>query len=215
MNTPEVAGLRQEYTRYGLRESDLHPDPIEQFTKWFNAAVASEIVEPNILTLATASADGFPSARTVLLKGYDARGFVFYTNQQSRKGRELAENPRASLVFWWDRLERQVVIQGTVTPVPDDEADDYFHSRPRGSQLGAWASRQSTVIESREVLERRLEELEKEYEGKEIPRPEYWGGYVVKPLSIEFWQGRPNRLHDRLRYRLSDDGAWIIERLSP
>jgi pyridoxamine 5'-phosphate oxidase len=215
MNTPEVAGLRQEYTRYGLRESDLHPDPIEQFTKWFNDAVASEIVEPNILTLATASADGFPSARTVLLKGYDARGFVFYTNQQSRKGRELAENPRASLVFWWDRLERQVVIQGTVTPVPDDEADDYFHSRPRGSQLGAWASRQSTVIESREVLERRLEELEKEYEGKEIPRPEYWGGYVVKPLSIEFWQGRPNRLHDRLRYRLSDDGAWIIERLSP
>src|SRR5690606_14622303 len=173
------------------------------------------IVEPNNLTLATASADGFPSARTVLLKGYDARGFVFYTNQQSRKGRELAENPRASLVFWWDRLERQVVIQGTVTPVPDDEADDYFHSRPRGSQLGAWASRQSTVIESREVLERRLEELEKEYEGKEIPRPEYWGGYVVKPLSIEFWQGRPNRLHDRLRYRLSDDGAWIIERLSP
>jgi len=215
MNTPEVAGLRQEYTRYGLRESDLHPDPIEQFTKWFNDAVASEIVEPNILTLATASADGFASARTVLLKGYDARGFVFYTNQQSRKGRELAENPRASLVFWWDRLERQVVIQGTVTPVPDDEADDYFHSRPRGSQLGAWASRQSTVIESREVLERRLEELEKEYEGKEIPRPEYWGGYVVKPLSIEFWQGRPNRLHDRLRYRLSDDGAWIIERLSP
>ena len=215
MNTPEVAGLRQEYTRYGLRESDLHPDPIEQFTKWFNDAVASEIVEPNILTLATASADGFPSARTVLLKGYDARGFVFYTNQQSRKGRELAENPRASLVFWWDRLERQVVIQGTVTPVPDDEADDYFHSRPRGSQLGAWASRQSTVIESREVLERRVEELEKEYEGKEIPRPEYWGGYVVKPLSIEFWQGRPNRLHDRLRYRLSDDGAWIIERLSP
>src|SRR5690606_37514250 len=137
MNTPEVAGLRQEYTRYGLRESDLHPDPIEQFTKWFNDAVASEIVEPNILTLATASADGFPSARTVLLKGYDARGFVFYTNQQSRKGRELAENPRASLVFWWDRLERQVVIQGTVTPVPDDEADDFFHSRPRGSQLGA------------------------------------------------------------------------------
>lgn len=215
MTTPDVAGLRQEYSRFGLRESDLHPDPIEQFTKWFNDAVASEIVEPNILTLATATADGFPSARTVLLKGYDGRGFIVYTNQQSRKGRELAENPRASLVFWWDRLERQVIIQGTVTPVSPEEADAYFRVRPRGSQIGAWVSRQSTVVESRDVLERRLEELEKEFEGKEIPRPEYWGGYVVKPHSIEFWQGRPNRLHDRLRYRLSDTGNWIIERLSP
>lgn len=209
-----LSDLRKEYIRAGLDESDADRDPIEQFRKWFDEALAADLHEPNAMTLATATPDGKPSARVVLLKGFDARGFVFYTNYEGRKGRELAENPRAALVFYWGELERQVRVEGRVWRVLEEESDAYYASRPRGSRLGAWASAQSRSVERRELVEERLRELEREYTGREVPRPPFWGGYRVEPEEIEFWQGRENRLHDRLVYRWSSDG-WRIERLQP
>jgi pyridoxamine 5'-phosphate oxidase len=209
-----VASLRREYTRAGLREADASPDPIEQFREWFDQALGADLYEPNAMTLATATPDGRPSARIVLLKGFDDLGFVFYTNYESRKGSEMEDNPRAALVFHWNELERQVRVEGTVSRVSAEESDAYYASRPRGSRLGAWASEQSRVSDGRETLERRLEELEAEYGEGEIPRPPYWGGYRVEPEAVEFWQGRENRLHDRLLYR-RERGGWRIERLQP
>ncbi|MGQ9869316.1 pyridoxamine 5'-phosphate oxidase [Leptodesmis sp.] len=214
MTTPSIADLRLTYTRAQLTEADVDPDPIRQFQLWFEQALAADILEPNAMTLATATKDGIPSARIVLLKGVSDRGFVFFTNYESHKGQELAENPQAALVFLWQALERQVRIEGTVEKVSDAETVAYFHSRPRESQLGAWVSNQSQVIASREVLEQRLAELNQQYQNQEIPRPPHWGGYCVIPHMIEFWQGRPSRLHDRLRYRL-DNHHWILERLAP
>ena len=216
---PEVIPLsvhdsRTDYSRLSLCESDLDPDPIRQFQRWFEEATLAEIPEPNAMALATASPDGRPSVRIVLLRGYDERGFTFFTNYESRKGRELESNPRAALVFHWPDLERQVRIEGAVEHASAEESDVYFQSRPAGSRLGAWASRQSEVIADRADLEARTRELERQYSDGLIPRPEHWGGYRVVPDVIEFWQGRPSRLHDRLRY--SRQGSrWLIERLSP
>jgi pyridoxamine 5'-phosphate oxidase len=211
---PDVSALRKEYTRAGLTESDVDPDPTEQFRRWFDEAIRANLHEPNAFALATAMSDGRPSARIVLLKGFDGRGFVFYTNYEGRKGRELEANPRAALLFYWGELERQVRIEGTVSRISEEESDAYFASRPRGSRIGAMASEQSRVVEGREVLEDRVEKLEREYEGRDLPRPDFWGGYRVEPDVFEFWQGRENRLHDRISYRRSD-GGWGIERLQP
>ena len=210
-----VANLRHEYTFQGLSEMDVHPNPFEQFKTWFEQAVAAQLPEPNAMTIATVTSDGKPSARIVLLKDYDERGFVFYTNYQSHKGQQLVENPWGAIAFWWAELERQVRIEGRVEKVSPAESDAYFHSRPISSQLGAWASNQSQVIESREVLEQQLQKLKEEYDNKEVPRPPHWGGFRVIPNEIEFWQGRPSRLHDRLLYQRSEDGSWKIQRLSP
>lgn len=210
-----LADLRRDYALRGLSESDVDADPFKQFQAWFSDALAAPLIEPNAMVLATATKDGRPSARAVLLKGFDERGFVFYTNYESRKGQELAENPWAALVFLWEELERQIRIEGQVEKCSAEESDAYFRSRPLGSRLSATLSHQSQVISSREVLERRLEELMVENANGDVPRPPFWGGYRLSPTSIEFWQGRPNRLHDRLRYRLLNDGSWLIERLSP
>ena len=210
----DVADLRKEYTRAGLAESDVAADPIEQFRRWFDAALDAGLHEPNAMTVATATRDGSPSARVVLLKGFDSRGFVFYTNYEGRKGRELEENPRAALLFYWGELERQVRIEGTVSRVSEEESDAYYASRPRGSRLGAWASQQSRTVEGRGFLEDRIGDLEAEYEGREVPRPPFWGGYRVWPEVVEFWQGRENRLHDRIVYR-RQGGGWETERLQP
>ena len=210
-----LADLRREYILNGLSESDLAADPIQQFSLWFNQALTSGVPEPNAMALATATADGRPSVRMVLLKGFDAAGFVFYSNYDSRKGRELAANPWAAIVVHWVDLERQIRIEGAVERLATDQSAAYFHSRPVGSQLSAAASRQSEVIPSRAMLEARVAALETQYADEAIPLPEYWGGYRVVPDAIEFWQGRPSRLHDRLRYRGGADGSWIIERLSP
>jgi pyridoxamine 5'-phosphate oxidase len=191
------------------------PDPIRLFKKWFDAAVRAELKEPNAMTLATAAADGKPSARMVLLKGFDERGFVFYTNYRSRKGRELEHNPHAALVFFWQPLERQIRITGSVAKVSAEESDAYFHSRPLGSRFSASISKQSTVIASRDVLLRQLKRIEKKYPKGDPPRPIQWGGYRVHPKEIEFWQGGKFRLHDRMRYRRRGNGSWSVDRLSP
>ena len=198
-----------------LSEAEAHADPVEQFRRWFADAQAAGINAPNGMTLSTITEDGRPDARVVLLKGFDARGFVFFTHETSRKGRELARHPWAALTFWWDCLERQVRIAGAVERISDADADQYFQSRPRGSQLGALASPQSSVIPSRAVLEEKLAELEQRFAGMDVPRPSTWGGYRVAPGEIEFWQGRPHRLHDRLRYHRAPGGGWLRERLAP
>ena len=210
-----ISRLRKEYTRTGLDESDAAPDPIEQFRGWFDDALAADLHEPNAMTLATATPGGRPSARVVLIKGFDERGFTFYTNYGGRKAGELEANPHCALVFYWGELERQVRIEGRASRISDEESDAYFASRPRGSQLGAWVSEQSRSIENRGALELRLRELEREYEGRKVPRPPFWGGYRVEPEVLEFWQGRENRLHDRLQYRRSEDGGWKRGRLQP
>lgn len=210
-----IADLRCEYTRAGLEESDLDPSPIVQFRHWFEQALAAAVPEPNAMTLATTFPSGEPNARIVLLKGFDEEGFTFFTNYESAKGRELASNPRAALVFFWVELQRQVRVNGTVTKVSREETAAYFHSRPRDSQLGALVSRQGSVLPDRQALEQRMEVLKTRHHGNEIPLPDYWGGYRLRPNSIEFWQGRPSRLHDRLRYSRAAGQSWEIERLAP
>jgi pyridoxamine 5'-phosphate oxidase len=206
--------MRREYAREALAEADVDADPVVQFGRWFERAEQAGLLEPTAMTLATATPDGRPSARMVLLRGFDERGFCFYTNYESRKGIELAANPRAALVFWWGELERQVRIEGTVSATSREESEAYFHSRPPGSQLSAAASPQSRVIEGRAILERRVAELATGSTDGKVPLPEFWGGYRLAHEVVEFWQGRPNRLHDRLRYRRVG-AAWRIERLAP
>lgn len=209
-----LAELRRDYRRAGLSESDLAPTWSAQFARWFTDAQAAGLLEPNAVVLATATPAGRPSARTVLLKGYDERGLVVFTNLTSRKAREAAANPQASMVFPWVDLERQVVVTGSVEVVAWEDTAAYFRSRPRGSQLGAWASRQSSVVASRAVLEQRREELEVRFAGHDVPVPDFWGGLRVVPETVEFWQGRSDRLHDRLQFRRTASG-WLLERLAP
>jgi pyridoxamine 5'-phosphate oxidase len=233
-----IADLRREYNLTGLRRRDLEADPIVQFNKWFDQArgarasgrirgfliklykklllaSGAELLDLTAMTLATADRQGRPSARIVLLKGVDQRGFIFFTNYESRKGQELAENPQAALVLYWPEQERQVCIAGEISQLPAAESDAYFRTRPHGSRLAAWASKQSATVKDRAALEAQWRQLEVQYANKEIPRPPFWGGYLLCPARMEFWQGRPNRLHDRFRYTRQSDKTWLIERLSP
>ena len=210
-----LADLRREYTKGGLRRTDLDPNPVAQFQKWFEQALTAQLLEPSAMTLATVDKDGHPSARIVLLKGADERGFTFFTNYESRKGRELAANPSAALVLYWAELERQVCIAGNVIKTSRAESEKYFGLRPRGSQLGACVSKQSSVVPDEDFLEKRLREVESQFANREVETPPYWGGYILAPVRIEFWQGRPNRLHDRFEYLKQSDGSWRIARLSP
>ena len=202
-------------TRGGLRRRDLDPNPIKQFGNWFTAAIEAGIRDVNAMSLATATADGRPSVRIVLLKEFDHDGFVFFTNYQSGKGRQLEANPHAALAFYWIELDRQIRVSGTVEKTSHGESERYFHSRPPGSQLGAWASRQSEVLDARRVLDARMAEITERFADKPIPLPPHWGGFRLKPDTIEFWQGRPDRLHDRFRYTLQSNGTWLIDRLAP
>ena len=210
-----IADIRKEYSLTTLNETDVDVSPFVQFEKWWQEALTSAIDEANAMTLATASLDGVPSARIVLLKSYDEKGFVFFTNYESYKGQQLAENPRASLLFFWKELERQVRITGMVEKISAEESDVYFLSRPVGSQIGAWSSPQSHIIESRSWLENQVEKMELKFKNEQLTRPFSWGGYRVKPVIIEFWQGRSSRLHDRIQYTLQENGSWVIERLAP
>jgi pyridoxamine 5'-phosphate oxidase len=207
--------MHSEDVRAGLVEADVDPDPMVQFGRWFDDAEAADLVEPSAMTLATATAEGVPSARMVLLRGVDQRGFVFYTNYESRKAAELAANPRAALVFWWGELQRQIRVEGPVERTSQQESAAYFRTRPLGSRLSAWASPQSRVIPGRAVLDQRVAELAAGHPDGDIPLPPFWGGYRLVPEVVELWQGRPNRLHDRLRYTRSADGRWQIKRLAP
>jgi pyridoxamine 5'-phosphate oxidase len=211
----DYAGFRHEYIGEGLRRADLDPDPIKQFDVWFTAAVQAGIHDANAMALATSSREGKPSARVVLLKDFDESGFVFYTNYASEKGRQLETNPRAAVVLYWMEVERQIRIEGTVERTSREDSERYFHSRPAGAQLGAWASHQSQAIDGRRVLHARLEEMKQRFAKGEIPLPPHWGGYRLKPDRFEFWQGRADRLHDRFRYTRQKDGLWLIERLAP
>ena len=211
----DISNMREEFTLSGLERKDLKEDPIVQFENWFAQAKESGMIEPNAMTLATVNAQGQPSVRTVLLKFFDADGFVFYTNYESKKAKDMAENPKVSLLFPWLDLQRQVKIIGYVEKVPTAQSVKYFLSRPRGSQLGAWCSNQSSVITTRSLLQAKFDEMKRKFEGKEVPLPSFWGGYRVIPQEIEFWQGRKNRLHDRFNYALKEDGSWSIERLAP
>lgn len=209
-----ISDLRKDYTLNGLDIVDVLPNPIEQFGLWFEAALGAGVAEPNAMHVSTVTADGRPDGRIVLIKDVSNAGFVFYTNYESRKGRELSEQPFAALTFFYPELERQIRIEGRVEKVVADESDAYFDSRPRGNQIGAWVSNQSRVVESRDVLQNRQRELETQFEGEPVPRPPHWGGFRVVPEVLEFWQGRPSRLHDRIRYR-REGQKWVIERLAP
>ncbi|OGT73621.1 MAG: pyridoxamine 5'-phosphate oxidase [Gammaproteobacteria bacterium RIFCSPLOWO2_02_FULL_56_15] len=211
----DISVIRREYLYASLTEAEMSADPVEQFHRWFEEARTAGIDLPNAMSLATAGSDGMPSVRIVLLKDYDSDGFVFYSHADSPKGRQLAENPRASLLFYWPVLDRQVRIAGVVSHVSNTEADEYFQSRPYASRLGAWAAKQSSVITGRKVLDERMGELEVMYGDRPVPRPTEWIGYRVKPETIEFWQGRESRLHDRICYALSGDRAWVMQRLAP
>ncbi|MBA2745730.1 MAG: pyridoxamine 5'-phosphate oxidase [Flavisolibacter sp.] len=215
MKPSSIADLRNEYASQVLLEADLAPDPINQFSKWWQQAIETQISEANAMTLATASSDGLPSARIVLLKGFDEKGFVFFTNYKSYKALQLEENPKACLVFFWKELERQVRIVGLVKKVSEKESDDYFLSRPVGSRIGAWTSPQSQVIADRNWLDNAYLKVAEQFNEKDIQRPESWGGYVVQPVIVEFWQGRPSRLHDRIQYSLNENAEWKMERLAP
>jgi pyridoxamine 5'-phosphate oxidase len=212
---PEIANLRKDYSVQILLEKDIASNPITQFAKWWTEVLETAIIEPNAMTLATASTDGMPSARIVLLKGFDENGFVFYTNYESYKALQMNENPKACLVFFWKEIERQVRVVGLASKISPHESDEYFASRPEGSRIGAWASPQSQVIENRDWLDKRYTILTSEMKNIKIERPPHWGGYVVKPVIVEFWQGRSSRLHDRIQYTLNEDGDWKIERLAP
>ena len=209
-----IADIRREYSHARLDEAHVSPDPVAEFDRWFSQAQEAKVLEPNAMALATSTRDGTPSVRMVLLKGYDERGFVFFTDYRSRKGAELDGNPRAALAFYWGELERQVRITGTAERTSPEESEAYFRTRPRGSRLGAWVSHQSRVIPSRAQLESGLREVKKRFPSDDIALPPYWGGYRLRPEEVEFWQGREDRLHDRIRY-LRDGGGWRIERLSP
>ena len=211
----KIADIRKNYSKKKLSEIKANPDPMKQFAKWWKQAIKSNLEEANAMTLATASPDGLPSARIVLLKDFSEKGFTFFTNYNSFKGQQLSENPKACLVFFWKELERQVRITGLVEKISDEASNEYFHSRPMDSQLGAIASPQSQVIESREWLDEKFKQLKNKKEDSNIQRPSNWGGYIVKPVIIEFWQGRPNRLHDRLQYTVQENAEWKIERLAP
>ncbi len=215
-NQPEGKTNKEETYKHGaLMEIDMDRDPVVQFWKWYEEALNSNSIQPDAMTVASATIDGKPSARMMLLKDVDVDGFVFYTNQESRKGEEFSKNAQVALVFWWPLFERQVRVEGIIEKISDSEADSYFKTRPRGSRLAAWSSHQSRVISSRQALDERFRGLEALYKGRDIPRPPYWVGYRLRHSTIEFWQGRPNRLHDRLRYRKVEGEGWIIERLSP
>ncbi len=212
----DLGNYRKSYEKSALTEDAISDNPMELFQKWFYEVEASNTVdETNTMAIATIGLDGYPKTRVVLLKRYTYEGFIFYTNYESEKGKSIDVNPHVCLSFFWHSMERQVIIKGTAEKIPENLSDGYFESRPDGSKLGAIVSDQSEVIASRAMLEDKLKVLEKEYEGKEIPRPNYWGGYLVRPVSIEFWQGRPNRLHDRIRFSLQEDFNWKIERLAP
>ncbi|MFZ6014372.1 MAG: pyridoxamine 5'-phosphate oxidase [Bacteroidota bacterium] len=211
----KIADIRKEYSKATLDQSTIHPDPVIQFEKWFQEALNAEVIEPNAMHLATVNGQGKPSSRIVLLKGIENRKFVFYTNYQSKKAQEMEFNPACALTFFWPDLERQVRIEGVASRVSPETSDEYFQSRPRNSQVGAWSSPQSSIIKDREILEERVKQIEKKFEGLEmLPRPYQWGGYAIDPLLIEFWQGRPSRLHDRVQYVMVD-GKWNIQRLAP
>ncbi|MFN2477459.1 MAG: pyridoxamine 5'-phosphate oxidase [Chthoniobacterales bacterium] len=211
----DIAALRHDYVAHGLRRSDLEADPIKQFAKWFGEAAAAEIRDVNAMNLATIAADGTPDSRIVLLKAISDRGFVFFTNYESAKAQQLDASPHVALTFFWAQLERQIRVLGSVEKTTREESEEYFRSRPLGSQLGAWASQQSTIIGSRDLLEAQLAEVTTRFGGRDVPLPERWGGYRVKPHTIEFWQGRTNRLHDRFRYTLQSDASWMADRLAP
>ncbi|MDF0708646.1 pyridoxamine 5'-phosphate oxidase [Flagellimonas okinawensis] len=212
----DLGNYRKSYEKSELTEASIKENPMEQFQKWFHETEASDGVdEPNAMTVSTIGMDGFPKSRVVLMKKFTFEGFIFYTNYQSEKGKAIAANPAVCLSFFWPNMERQVIIKGTAEKIAENLSDGYFESRPHGSQLGAIVSDQSEVVPSRDYLEGKLRELEQRFEGKEVPRPNYWGGYLVKPVSMEFWQGRPNRLHDRIRYTLQEDFDWKVERLAP
>ncbi len=216
MDAIDLAGLRREYETHGLHRAEMHPDPIEQFATWFSTAVNSALPDANAISLATATPDGRPSARVVLLKGFDQRGFIFFTNYQSDKGRELEANPQAAFVIYWVQLERQIRVTGRVEKTSRAESKTYFEGRPRGSKLGAWVSHQSEVINARRILDARLAEMTERFAGaEEIELPPHWGGFRIVPATIEFWQGRANRLHDRFRYTRGPEGGWTLDRLAP
>ncbi|WP_026705696.1 pyridoxamine 5'-phosphate oxidase [Flavobacterium soli] len=211
----DLSNYRRSYEKSELTEDNLPEDPIKLFHKWFHEVDFGSTEEVNAMTVSTFGLDGYPKSRVVLLKRFTYEGFIFYTNYNSEKGKAIANNPNICLSFFWHSFERQVIIKGKAEKIPENLSDGYFESRPDGSKLGAIVSNQSEVIPSRESLEQKLQQLEKEFEGKEIPRPDYWGGYIVKPVEVEFWQGRPNRLHDRIRYQLQEDFSWKMDRLSP
>jgi pyridoxamine 5'-phosphate oxidase len=211
---PSLSDIRKEYAGAALNERDAEKNPFTQFQKWFQQVIDAKVTEPNVMTLASVN-ENKPSARIVLLKDFDENGFVFFTNYESCKGKEIIQNPNVALVFFWKELDRQVRVMGAAHKISQKDSEEYFHSRPRGSQIGAWASNQSEIIANRDFLEKRFRDLGKKFDGKDVPLPPYWGGFCVVPSKIEFWQGRPDRMHDRLLYTRQPDHSWTLDRLSP